>query len=552
MTNRSYPHDVVRFAKPDTCILFVGTFAVYLYCAYPALAPRDSADLALAALNLGVAHPPGYPLYSVLGRLWIELLPLGNPAYRLNILSALAGAGAVVCVFAGIKRAAGFWPGMGAALSLAFSVSLWKFSLLSEMYSLHALFIAALVLLAEGPPASIMKRSRLSALLFGLGLVNHQSLILLLPPLLFLWRAELKRKEVINARGFPLPIGELCFFFVLGLALYGAVALRLRLLSLAWSVITRAEYGSLQLFGGFSRPLSEGLAGMLLGHLATGLFLGGSSLIAAAACLGAWETFRRRLIIGLAAFGGLALFGPLFFLMIRFDISNWVAQTVLEPAFIIPTLFLCVLGGIGLKLLPHRVMISAALAAAIYPLWLHGSLLNHRDDFSAYDYIRDLRAALPPGSAAIVGGDTALFGLKYWESWKQEPPDARQIVSARELDLRRWIDNQLERRPVFVLGLPLASLRQLGLLGNSHQVFPVGSVQRLGNKDDRLESAAWQMSVLRKGRSMENGESYAHDIRLAYAFAHYLSAQLATNETAAGWHSQWAAVWDPEDYQLAP
>ncbi|OGR83570.1 MAG: hypothetical protein A3J74_02905 [Elusimicrobia bacterium RIFCSPHIGHO2_02_FULL_57_9] len=539
---------------PDKLLLFLGVFAVYLYCAYPAFAPRDSADLALAALNLGVAHPPGYPLYAVLGRAWLTLLPLGNPAYRLNLLSAAAGAAAAVCVYMIVQRRAGFWPALGAALALAFSAPLWKFSLLNEMYSLHALFVAWLVLLAQGDGTSPMRRACLSALLFGLGLVNHQSLILLLPALVFLWRAELIGLQ-INASAL---LGRIMVFWFLGFALYAAVILRLRDFGLGWAVITRSEYGSFELFGGFSRQLNEPLALKLLGHLALGLISGGSVLAAGLAGLGVWATCKQRSRFGMAMLIGLGLFGPLFFLMTRFDLSNWVAQTVLETAFIIPTLFLCLLAGLGLKRLPQRAVTVAALAMGVSAFWLHGALMNHRDDFSAYDYIRDLRSALPPGSAAVVAGDTALFGLKYWEAWKRDAHapgvgrDSRLIVGARELDLRRWIEGQLGRRPVYVTGLSQVALGQLGLWGKTQQVFPAGLAQRIGEKNETPESAAWQMSVLRKSRSLENGESYAHDIRLAYAFAHYLSAHLAADAVAAENHSREAAVLDPEDYRLAP
>ena len=74
----------------------VAAFLLYLFCAHPSLSPyRDSGDMAASAWTLGVAHPPGYPLYLLLGRLWAWFLVLGGVAYRLHVLSALAGAAAV-------------------------------------------------------------------------------------------------------------------------------------------------------------------------------------------------------------------------------------------------------------------------------------------------------------------------------------------------------------------------------------------------------------------------------------------------------------------------
>ncbi|MGZ3442447.1 MAG: protein O-mannosyl-transferase family, partial [Polyangia bacterium] len=53
----------------------------------------DSSELAAAAWGLGVAHPPGHPLPSLLGRA-CTLVPLGSIAFRVGLASALAGAAA--------------------------------------------------------------------------------------------------------------------------------------------------------------------------------------------------------------------------------------------------------------------------------------------------------------------------------------------------------------------------------------------------------------------------------------------------------------------------
>ncbi|MEE8425452.1 MAG: DUF2723 domain-containing protein, partial [Elusimicrobiota bacterium] len=77
------------------CAGLVGLFALYLFSLYPTVAPyRDSGDMAASAFTLGVAHPPGYPLYLLLAHLWLNILPWGNAAFRLNALSAFAGVAA--------------------------------------------------------------------------------------------------------------------------------------------------------------------------------------------------------------------------------------------------------------------------------------------------------------------------------------------------------------------------------------------------------------------------------------------------------------------------
>lgn len=43
---------------------------------------------------MGVAHPPGYPTFTLVNKLFITLLPWGSVAWRANLLSALCAAGA--------------------------------------------------------------------------------------------------------------------------------------------------------------------------------------------------------------------------------------------------------------------------------------------------------------------------------------------------------------------------------------------------------------------------------------------------------------------------
>ena len=58
----------------------------------------DSLELQLVTYMLGIAHPPGYPLYTLLGWLFTRL-PLGDVAYRVNLMSAVFGALTVALVY---------------------------------------------------------------------------------------------------------------------------------------------------------------------------------------------------------------------------------------------------------------------------------------------------------------------------------------------------------------------------------------------------------------------------------------------------------------------
>ena len=71
--------------------VFLSSFIIYLSTLAPGIvAAGDNAELITSAWTLGIAHPPGYPLFSFLGRL-LCFLPLSSVAARVNLSSALFG-----------------------------------------------------------------------------------------------------------------------------------------------------------------------------------------------------------------------------------------------------------------------------------------------------------------------------------------------------------------------------------------------------------------------------------------------------------------------------
>ncbi len=523
--------------------VFAAVFGLDLWCAYPCLAPRDGADLASAALSLGVAHPPGYPLYAVLGRLWIAVLPLGNPAYRLNALSAAAGAAACALLFALVRRRAGALGGACAAALWALSRPLWKFSTLEEMYSLHALFAAASLFLADGEPADVFARARLAGLVAGLGLVNHQSLLLWVPGLLVLWREQARRAGEPAARLWAAAAPGL----IAGLALYAFLWARLGGLSAAVATALRLRYGAGSLSTALARPLTAASAVDLLGYALAEMARASGLAAAAAAAFGAALAWRER---GARASGWLlcaALAGPGFVVLSRFDPSDWVARSTLESAFIGPALFVAAFAGEAVGALSRRGAGAAALAAAALAALAAGgsaSAGDHREDFSAYDYVRDLRRCLPPGSAALVAGDTATFGLR-WLDLAEPDGGRREISPAGLVDRARWLAERAGGREAFVAGLGPADLAAMGLPSPRLPLTPQGLAQRLGQAPPLPAAEPPRPS---------GADSYARDTRLSYAFSSWLAARLLSARAAPAAvtdpYDLAAVVDDPDDYRL--
>ena len=123
-------------------LIFACSFFVYAHTLCPTVYFGDSGELASAAYTLGIAHSPGYPLYCLLGRAAIGLLPGDSPAVRLNLLSALLASLALAFLYRAVA-AAGVSRAVSAAVSLAagFSPGLWQHAVVAEVYALDALIL---------------------------------------------------------------------------------------------------------------------------------------------------------------------------------------------------------------------------------------------------------------------------------------------------------------------------------------------------------------------------------------------------------------------------
>jgi len=156
--------------------------------------PADSGEFQLAAVALGIPHPPGYPLFTLLGWLLAQV-PLGSPFARVSFLSIIAAAGTLALVSltaqtltahvadlrlsnAWLRRAVTALAGLAASAALATSTTFWAQATTTNIRSLTALF-TALMLYAATRVAIAGRASGLPffALALGLGVGHHLSLV---------------------------------------------------------------------------------------------------------------------------------------------------------------------------------------------------------------------------------------------------------------------------------------------------------------------------------------------------------------------------------------
>ncbi len=164
------------------------SFAFYIRTICPTVYGGDSGELTTVAYTLGIAHPPGYPLYTLIGRSLL-MFPLFSPALTMNLSAALfASLSAFVAFYVirelGRNSRAGddmVVPFLGAVL-WGVSRTLWSNANAAEVYALGMAVCCLIIFIFLLTARSL--NNRLIFLLFyliGLSLTNHLTAMSLLP-----------------------------------------------------------------------------------------------------------------------------------------------------------------------------------------------------------------------------------------------------------------------------------------------------------------------------------------------------------------------------------
>lgn len=193
-------------------VLFTFFLALYIYTAAPGIYDGDSGEMAAAINTLGLAHPTGFPLYMILGKLFTILLPIGDIAYRLNILSALLTAVSLIFIYYTLKN---LGRSVCAALIASFVLGLghntiWSNAGTSRVYASSLLFVSILFFVySQWKIKPKTEHLYLYGFLWGLSLGTHSLMFVMVVPFLFMiWQARtfLKKKIFILARVMILTI----------------------------------------------------------------------------------------------------------------------------------------------------------------------------------------------------------------------------------------------------------------------------------------------------------------------------------------------------------
>jgi Tfp pilus assembly protein PilF len=468
------------------CAVFLAAFAVYVHTLNPAFRADDSPETIASCVGLGIQHPPGYPLHTLVGHLF-SLLPMATPAWRLNLMAAffgalasalLAAAAALTCGSAGAAAMAG--------LLLALSPTFWSQSLAAKggIYTFHAALLALLLLCLIlwdrdlQPRRERAQSSRLrilgsnyfllAVLLFFVGFGNHWETQALIVPALLSWvllsARELKLDPRLpQGRGLYSPLFKSVLLGGLGLSLYAFLPLRAALHpAMNWGdpenlkqflwVLQRQEYLDLEV--GFLKSVRAALLGngswqdvatnwvfvrdqgLRVFHFLFSVHADLSFPAVLLAAWGAWSLWQARRAKELAfclVLLGSFLFVVTFYFHLKAEMI-WILDVFLIPCYIIQA-YLAAQGLAELfKRIPNpdwRKALPLALAILLVPALDHSrsAKVSQRDHYWAWDYGKNFLLSLKKDAIVFAEGDFNTMPVYYLQKIKGERLDITHITS---------------------------------------------------------------------------------------------------------------------------
>ena len=225
-------------------LAFTIPFVIYFITLAPSVTFIDSGELATVAAKLGVAHPTGYPLFTIIGNVFTRL-PFGDEVFRLNLMCAVFSSLSIMVFFnlllmlatrivdsmkiVRVSETVLINLCLAGSLILAFSRTFWDTANAIEVYSLHTLLIITSLYLILKASGEISDSGSLTndrywlafAFVLGLSFTNHLSTVFLSVGCLYLYFASNGFNELSLKRILYMAIP-----FLLGLSVYAYIIVR--------------------------------------------------------------------------------------------------------------------------------------------------------------------------------------------------------------------------------------------------------------------------------------------------------------------------------------
>lgn len=444
--------------------IFSFTFILYLHNLAKFIYGGDVGDFLLAVGVRGVAHPSGYPLFTLLGILFSYLPINASLAYKVGLVSAISSSFSVVLLYLiSLNLTKNKIISVISSLVLAFSYVFWLYAEVAEVFALAGLFfllLSYLALLYYEKKQNVYLY--LLAFLTGLSLSHHIGILSLFPSLVIL----ILSKNIKIVFDYKVLLKCLLLFIVGFLPyLYIPIAAS-QYPPYSWDnavnlqnfiqLVTRGDYTwgtpitkkefiksaldmRLWTFYTYLVDLSSEITVFVLGLS----FLGILDLI-----------YRKKYAIFISLLLVYVLIGPFF--IIYSSVPNLLTYTtgVIERFYIFSLIFIAIFFSLGsasllriinavlkrgsiseVRLRNYRILLYVVLL--IIPFYLFKVNFNRTDlsntmqgENLAQDYLR----SLPKNSYLLISGDTASLNVLYLQQVLEFRKDVR-VINAQIPDL---------------------------------------------------------------------------------------------------------------------
>ncbi|XP_026525992.1 transmembrane protein 260 isoform X1 [Notechis scutatus] len=424
--------------------------AFYVTAAPHSALGGDSGELITAAYELGVAHPPGYPLFTLLAKLAIELFPFGSAAYRVNLLCALLGAAAASLLFYTVVRLSGSQAaGIFAVGMFSFSRLTWQWSITAEVFSLNNLFVGLLMALSvQFEEATTAKeRSKIckvGAFSCGLSMCNQHTIVIYVLCIVLWVSSRLFRERELTLSNAL----KLSFCFLAGCLPYLYLPISAYLNKARWTWgdqtsfkgfmthLLREEYGTFSLAKLENGSSTTDVLLFQVTHMKMELSLVVQvfAIMACVCCAVRPKTEKSQLIW---LFTSMLLTYSFFFAWrANLDISKPLFKGVVERFWMQSNAVIVVLAGFGFSLLFFLGEIFIGNSRMIYSLeWLLAAVLVTAQIYSNYSvcdqsnnkivdrFAMNLLSSMPPDAIILLRGDLPGNSLRYMHHCEGIRPD---------------------------------------------------------------------------------------------------------------------------------
>lgn len=390
----------------------------------------DGGDLITATATGGIAHPSGYPFYILLAS-FFQKLPLGTLAFRTNLLSTICALIAVLLVYGIVHKflQKEFNPhiskfaGLISGLFLGTSPLFWSQAVITEVYTLHAAFVALIIFLSIQNAQNRNHQiwiDRWRGVVYGLAAGNHLTILLLIPIAIIISSSKPHSHDSMpSIKNRISSIGRQLIWMVVGSFIYLILPLRamdqpiinwgdpINLENFWWLVSAKIyrEYYAQDIFRQFVPRIQSsafllikqfGLIGIVTGFIGVIGFYRSSKLYS------------------------LTMWNALVFWIVSISYQSSDAFVHFIPVLISFSIWIGLCTGYWLKNLNRHTYWRNWLLICILILNIGiGVFLNWQDvdasqDYRAKDFAQVIFNTVPKNAIVFADGDQAIFALWYF------------------------------------------------------------------------------------------------------------------------------------------